>query len=227
MITSYTQAFCIIGKKKLAESEVHPMNSNSFTLSPTFTSLQFQRTLCEWTVTTLILQYGTFSAQSDVYLINTFACLKQHRSKEDTHSSLQSKTQDSGFKVCQSMHHRTIQINHQPNATIFQFIILTFIYSSTCFGRFPVHHQELNDCSSSLWFYLRIVVTVVLCSWSGWPASWVLLIMVGPVRTDQNQRHCYHHVPTVNRRWLLQFISSWWWAWGCPKHAELYLNDER
>jgi hypothetical protein len=57
--------------------------------------------------------------------------------------------------------HRTIQINHQLDATIFQFIILTFIYSSTCFGNFPAHHQELNDCSGSLWFYLRIVVTVV------------------------------------------------------------------
>jgi hypothetical protein len=44
---------------------------------------------------------------------------------------------------------------------------MTFIYSSTCFGRFPAHHQELNDCSSSLWFYLRIVVIAVLCSWSG------------------------------------------------------------
>jgi hypothetical protein len=43
-----------------------------------------------------------------------------------------------------------IQINHQPDATIFQFIILTFVYSSTCFGRFPAHHQELNDCSGSL-----------------------------------------------------------------------------
>jgi len=30
-----------------------------------------------------------------------------------------------------------IQINHQPDATIFQFIILTFVYSSTCFGVFP------------------------------------------------------------------------------------------
>ena len=57
------------------------------------------------------------------------------------------------------MHHCTIQINHQPDATIFQFIILTFVYSSACFGRFPAHHQELNDCSGSLWFYLRIVVT--------------------------------------------------------------------
>jgi hypothetical protein len=50
---------------------------------------------------------------------------------------------------------RLIQINHQPDAKIFQFIILTFVYSSTCFGRFPAHHQELSDCSGSLWFYLR------------------------------------------------------------------------
>jgi len=71
------------------------------------------------------------------------------------------------FKVCKFVHQRTIQINHQPDATIYQFIILTFVHSSTCFGRFPAHHQELNDCGGSLWFYFRIVVTVVLCSWSG------------------------------------------------------------
>jgi hypothetical protein len=45
------------------------------------------------------------------------------------------------------VHHRTIQIKHQPDATVFEFIILTFVYSSTSFGRFPAHHQELNDCS--------------------------------------------------------------------------------
>jgi hypothetical protein len=71
----------------------------------------------------------------------------------------------SGFKQYGTKAH--VQINHQPDATIFQFIILTFIYSSTCFGRCPAHHQELSDCSGSLWFYLRIVVTAVLCSWSG------------------------------------------------------------
>jgi hypothetical protein len=65
----------------------------------------------------------------------------------------------------------TFKSNHQPDATIFQFIILTFVYSSTRFGRFFAHHQELNDCSGSLWFYLRIVVTAMLCSWSGRPAS--------------------------------------------------------
>jgi hypothetical protein len=60
----------------------------------------------------------------------------------------------------------SIQIDHQPDATIFQFIILTFIYSSACFGRSPAHHQELNGCSSNLWFYLCIMVMAVLCSWS-------------------------------------------------------------
>jgi len=38
-------------------------------------------------------------------------------------------------------------------------------------------------------------------------------------RTDHDQQHCYHHVPTVNQRLLLQLISSWWWAWGYPKHV--------
>jgi hypothetical protein len=62
-----------------------------------------------------------------------------------------------------------------------QFIILTFVYTSTCFGRFLAHHQELNDCSGRLWFYLRIVVTVVLCSWSGRPAATAVteLLMMG------------------------------------------------
>ena len=31
---------------------------------------------------------------------------------------------------------------------------------------------------------------------------------VGRGRTDHDQQHCYHHVPTVNQRQLLQLISS-------------------
>jgi hypothetical protein len=50
----------------------------------------------------------------------------------------------------------------------FQFIILTFIYSSTCFGHPHAHHQELNNFSSSLWFYFCIMVIAVL------------LVVVGP-----------------------------------------------
>jgi hypothetical protein len=46
-------------------------------------------------------------------------------------------------------------------------------------------------------------------------------------RSDHDQQHCYHHVPMVNQRRLLEFISSWWWTRECPKHVELYLNEEQ
>jgi hypothetical protein len=59
-----------------------------------------------------------------------------------------------------------------------QFIILTFIYSSVSFGRPHAHHQELNNCSSSLWFYLRSVVIAVL------------LVVVGPVITGPTTTNC-------------------------------------
>jgi hypothetical protein len=35
------------------------------------------------------------------------------------------------------------------------------------FRAFSAYHQELNDCSGSLWFNPCIVVTAVLFSWSG------------------------------------------------------------
>ena len=41
---------------------------------------------------------------------------------------------------------------NQLDATISQVYYLTFMYSSTCFGRPHAHHQELNKCCSSLWF---------------------------------------------------------------------------
>ena len=57
-----------------------------------------------------------------------------------------------------------------------QFIILTLIYSSTCFERSTAHHQELNYCSSILWFYLLFLVIGVLCSWSGQLTEFLMLI---------------------------------------------------
>jgi hypothetical protein len=88
-----------------------------------------------------------------------------------------------------------IQINHQPYVTVFQFI-LTFTYSSTCFGHFPTHHQKLSDYSGRLWFYLRIVVTVVLCSWSGRPAR------------PRTQHDCHHdtNVKTEAATAVIEFL---------------------
>jgi hypothetical protein len=49
------------------------------------------------------------------------------------------------FKICTSVLHHTIQINHQLDAKIFPVYYLTFIYSSTCFGRPQAHYQELQQ----------------------------------------------------------------------------------
>jgi hypothetical protein len=50
--------------------------------------------------------------------------------------------------------------------------------------RFPTHLQDLNDSSGSLCYYLRIVVTVVMCSWSGRPGG-------QPARP--RTQHDFHH----------------------------------
>jgi hypothetical protein len=60
---------------------------------------------------------------------------------------------------------------NQLDATIYQVYYLTFMYSPTCFGRPCAHHQERNNCSSSLWFYRWNVVIAVL------------LVVVGPAGT--------------------------------------------
>jgi hypothetical protein len=64
-----------------------------------------------------------------------------------------------------------IPIKNQLDAKISQVYYLTFMYSSTCFGRPHAHHQELKNCSSNLWFYRWSVVIAVL------------LVVVGPVET--------------------------------------------
>jgi hypothetical protein len=98
------------------------------------------------------------------------------------------------------------------NASISQIYCSSFKYSSTCFEHLRARHQKLINFSSCLWF-------TVGTWWSQCRWSWC--------QTDHNQRHCYQHVPTVNHRRLLQFISSWWRTRRCPKHVELYLNYEQ
>jgi hypothetical protein len=45
------------------------------------------------------------------------------------------------FDVRKFVHHHTIQINQQ-DTTVSQVYYLTFMYGSTCFGRFSAHYQE-------------------------------------------------------------------------------------
>jgi hypothetical protein len=62
------------------------------------------------------------------------------------------------------------------------------MYSSTGFGRPHAHHQDLNNCSSSLWFYGWSVVVAMLL---------VVVEVDRPSGPTANKQHCYHHAPTV------------------------------
>jgi hypothetical protein len=54
------------------------------------------------------------------------------------------------------------------------------MYSSACFGRPHAHYQDLNNCSSSLWFYRWSVVVAVL------------LVVIGPVnRVPKRKGICF------------------------------------
>jgi hypothetical protein len=76
------------------------------------------------------------------------------------------------------------------------------------FLRFPAHHQELNDCSGSLWFYLHIVVTVVLCSLSGRSAR------------PRTQHGC-HHDTKVKPEAATAVIELLMMGGKTQKHVEL------
>jgi len=87
-----------------------------------------------------------------------------------------------------------------------KFYYLIFMYSSTCFGRPPAHHQELN-CSSSLWFY----------RWSAVVA--VLLVMVGPAgptATNSNAVRSTYNCNYSIWQWsnCLCYLPLWWRSWN-------------
>jgi hypothetical protein len=47
--------------------------------------------------------------------------------------------------------------------------------------------------------------------WQQWPLVYhsnVVVAVLLDSRTNHNQQHCYHHVPTVNHRLLLQLMGS-------------------
>jgi hypothetical protein len=78
------------------------------------------------------------------------------------------------------VHHLTIQINHQPDATIFQFIILTLFTAQHVSGVSPPIINSSMTAVAAFGFYLRIVVIVVLCSW------------LGRLAQPQTQHNCHH-----------------------------------
>ena len=59
------------------------------------------------------------------------------------------------FKVCKSVHRRTIQTNHQRDATIYQFIILTILLSyRTCCYAFYIILLSYRACCCACYIIL-------------------------------------------------------------------------
>jgi len=116
-------------------------------------------------------------------------------------------------KVCKSVHHHTIQIHQPTRCNNLSGLLLDIVYSSTCFRRPHAHPQELNNCSSSLWFN----------RWSMMIA--VLLVVVRPVGLTTTNNTAITTLQRLNQRLLLQLLSSSGWAWGRPKHVELYITS--
>ena len=57
-------------------------------------------------------------------------------------------------------------------------------------------HQSLSFIARRLNTAQHVSGILMQCCW-----SW-------SVQTDHDQQHCYHHIPTVNQRLLLQLIAS-------------------
>jgi len=94
---------------------------------------------------------------------------------------------------------------NEPDAANSQVYYLLFKYSSTCFGHPHAYHQELNNCSSSLWFYLCSVVIAVL------------LVVVGPTTTNSTVKFLgvHRHQPLTshgrrdNESTIHSFLLHW------------------
>jgi hypothetical protein len=103
----------------------------------------------------------------------------------------------------------SFQINQPTRCNNFSSLLLTFMYSSTCFGRPHAHHQGFNNCSSSLWVYRWSVL--LLNSW--W---WVW----------GRPEHVEMYIKVYNKPEKLLHLVRWftWIVWRCTDLQTLNWN---
>jgi hypothetical protein len=126
------------------------------------------------------------------------------------------------------VHHRTIQINHQPDAAIFQFNILTtFVYSSPCFGRYSFGEDK----------FMRILTRAVQFKTKAYINFLKLLFILSPSFVFRISWFIASTVTTnfdcvgwKKRYFSLQILKSLWvsfWGHYCPQNKDMEnLNKE-
>ena len=81
-----------------------------------------------------------------------------------------------------------------------------FIWSSTCFGRHTSHHEEFKNCTSSLWFYIRVRLLDVEIA----GAVLELLMMIG-VSLETCWASYKHGI--IDSDTLLHFVGHFFIKW--------------
>jgi hypothetical protein len=103
-----------------------------------------------------------------------------------------------------------IQINHQADETVFQFIILTFGYSSTCFGRFPpIIRSSMSTVAASGFTFVSWWQSCCVRGRTGRPAGLTTNTARLSPRYDGKTRscHCSHWAPDDGRKNTRNLLS--------------------
>jgi len=92
-----------------------------------------------------------------------------------------------------------------------------FINCSTCFRQFHAHHQELTTewCDRRVWYS---AVAAESCQ-NQLAGSMSILGFANWFWQPSAAMALYH-----TRRSHHSVVSSWWWAWNCPKHVEQFIK---
>jgi len=104
------------------------------------------------------------------------------------------------------------QINEPTRCNSFTSLLLDVYVWLNMFLAPPCPSSGAYNCISSLWFLPLACGGIDGCGLAGYDLP------------DHDQQCCYRHTPMVKPEAANAVVSSWWWAWRCPKHVEPHID---